>query len=244
MQSHFAKVAAPLFALLFPAAPALAQGNDPTPGPMAGATITVKPDAQVPLDLQFSDESGQTVKLGDYFQSNRPVVLIMVYFGCTQLCGPALNGLTEAVRKIDLQPGKQFEIVTVSFNPKDGPEMAAAKKANFIKLLGNPAAAAGWHFLTNSDPAAGHALGDAIGFSFRLNPENGQYMHEAGIFLCTPEGRVSRVERGIDLRLGNAPRLARSTPRRGRSARASSAWPWPAGSRTSTRKRENTRGPP
>ena len=100
----------------------MAQTNDPTPGPTAGAKIISMPDAQVPLNLQFSDESGQAVKLGDYFQPNRPVLLIMVYFGCPQLCSLSLNGLTEAVRKIDLQPGKQFEIVTVSFNPKEGPQ--------------------------------------------------------------------------------------------------------------------------
>ncbi len=196
--SHGICVTGILFAaLLLRTAPAMAQANDPTPGPMAGAKIISKPDAQVPLDLKFTDESGQAVNLGDYFKPNRPVLLIMVYFGCTQLCGPALNGMTQAVRKIDLQPGREFEIVTVSFKPEEGPEMAAAKKANFIKLLGNPAAAAGWHFLTSSDPSAAKALGDAIGFGFRRNPENGQYLHGAGIFICTPEGRVSRVQEGI-----------------------------------------------
>ncbi len=184
--------------LLLPAAPAMAQVIDPAPGPTAGAKIIDKPDAQVPLDLQFSDESGQAVKLGDYFHPNRPVLLIMVYFGCPQLCSLSLNGVTKAVRKVGLQPGKQFEIVTVSFNPKEGPTMAAAKKANYIKSLGNPEAAAGWHFLTSTDPAAAKTLGDAIGFGFRLNPETGQYLHQAGIYLCTPEGRVSRVEQGIE----------------------------------------------
>jgi protein SCO1/2 len=176
----------------------MAQVNDPTtPGPTAGAQIIDKPDAQVPLDLQFTDESGQAVKLGDYFHPNRPVLLIMVYFGCPQLCSLSLNGVTEAVRKVDLQPGRQFEIITISFNPKEGPELAAAKKANYIKSLGNPEAAAGWHFLTSSDPSAAKTLGETIGFGFRLNPETGQYLHQAGIYLCTPEGRVSRVEQGV-----------------------------------------------
>jgi len=187
-----------LCALLLPAASAMAQTNNPPPGPTAGAKIINIPDAQVPLDLQFNDEAGQPVKLGDYFQPNRPVLLIMAYFGCTQLCGPALNGVTKAVRKIDLQPGRDFEIITVSFNPKEGPVMAAAKKANYIKSLGKPEAAAGWHFLTSADPSAAKTLGDAIGFGFRLNPETGQYLHDAGIYLCTPEGRVSRVEQGIE----------------------------------------------
>jgi protein SCO1/2 len=186
-----------LCALLLSVAPAMAQANDPAPGPTAGAKIINKPDAQVPLDLQFSDESGQPVKLGNYFQPNRPVLLIMVYFGCPQLCSLSLNGVTEAVRKIDLQPGRQFEIVTVSFNPKEGPALAAAKKANYIKSLGKPEAAAGWHFLTSSDPAAARTLGETIGFGFRLDPQTGLYLHQAGIYLCTPEGRVSRVEQGV-----------------------------------------------
>ena len=163
----------------------------------AGAHIVERPNAQVPLDLRFSNESGQTVKLGDYFHSNRPVLLAMVYFGCPKLCSLTLNGVTKAVRKAGLRPGRQFEIVTVSFNPEEGPPLAAAKKANYIQSLGDPQAAAGWHFLTSSDPAAARALGDAIGFGYRLVLETGQYNHEAGIYLCTPEGRVSRVEQGV-----------------------------------------------
>ena len=128
------------------------------------------------------------MKLGDYFHPNRPVLLVMVYFGCPKLCSLSLNGVTQAVRAIDLQPGKQFEIVTVSFNPKEGPELAAAKKANYIKLLGNTDAAAGWHFLTNSDVAAAKTLGDAIGFGYRLDPQSGDvsargrhlYLHARG----------------------------------------------------------------
>jgi len=196
-KTHVAAAAILLCALLLSVAPAMAQANDPAPGPTAGAKIINKPDAQVPLDLQFSDESGQPVKLGNYFQPNRPVLLIMVYFGCPQLCSLSLNGVTEAVRKIDLQPGRQFEIVTVSFNPKEGPALAAAKKANYIKSLGKPEAAAGWHFLTSSDPAAARTLGETIGFGFRLDPQTGLYLHQAGIYLCTPEGRVSRVEQGV-----------------------------------------------
>ncbi len=171
--------------------------DDVTPGESAGATIVPKPDAQVPLDLQFRDEAGKTVKLGDYFHPNRPVVLTMVYFGCKALCGPALNGLTNALRSVDLQPGRQFEIVTVSFNPAEGPEMAAGKKDNYVKSLGKPEFAPAWHFLTSSDPSAAKALGEAIGFGYRKVPNKDTYLHEAGIYVCTPEGRVSRVQRGV-----------------------------------------------
>jgi protein SCO1/2 len=180
---------------LLPIASARA-ADDVAPGEGAGTKITPKPDAQVPLDLIFTDETGKAVKLGDYFHADRPVVLSMVYYGCKKLCGPSLNGLTTALRGINLQPGKQFEIVTVSFDPKEGPELAAAKKESYITSLGKPDAASGWHFLTSSDPAAARALGDAIGFGYRLMPD-GQYVHQAGIYVCTPEGRVSRVQEGV-----------------------------------------------
>jgi protein SCO1/2 len=182
---------------IFLAAASARAADDLAPGETAGAKIVSKPDAQVPLDLSLCDETGRAVKLGDYFHADRPVVLSMVYFGCPQLCSLSLNGLTKALRDVDLRPGEQFEIVTVSFNPKEGPDLAAAKKANYIKSLGNPEAAAAWHFLTSSDPAAAKTLGDAIGFGFRLNPATGQYVHEAGIYICTPQGRVSRVQEGV-----------------------------------------------
>jgi protein SCO1 len=186
-----------LCCLLLWAAPAAAQPSNPLVGPASGAKIINRPDAQIPLNLEFADETGKIVKLGDYFQADRPVLLIMVYFGCPNLCGASLNGMTDAVRNVHLDVGRQFEIVTVSFDPKEGSELAAAKKANYIKSLGKPEAAAGWHFLTSSDPAAAHILGDAIGFGFRLDPSTGNYVHETGIYICTPEGRVSRVERGL-----------------------------------------------
>jgi protein SCO1 len=185
-----------LAAILFHLAPAIAQSYAPLPASQTGGKIVDKPNAQVPLDLTFTDESGSAVKLATYFQPNRPVLLVMVYFGCPKLCSVSLNGVTEAVRKIKLQPGRDFEMVTVSFDPKEGPELAASKKANYIKSLGNPEAAAGWHFLTSSDPAAAKALGDAIGFGWVRAGDTDNFDHEAGIYFCTPDGRVSRVQRG------------------------------------------------
>jgi protein SCO1/2 len=171
--------------------------DDYTPGESAGDKIINKPDAQVPLDLEFKDETGKNVKLGDYFHADRPVVLSMVYFRCTALCGPALNGLTQALRGVGLQPGQQFDIVTVSFNPAEGPEMAVKKKESYINSLGKPEFAPAWHFLTSSDPSTAKTLGDAIGFGYRKKPNSNDYLHSAGIFVCTPEGRVSRVQQGV-----------------------------------------------
>ena len=230
--------------LLLPAAPAMAQATDPAPGPTAGAKIINKPDAQVPLDLQFSDESGQPVKLGDYFQPNRPVVLIMVYFGCPQLCSLSLNGLTKAVRKIDLQPGKQFEIVTVSFNPQEGPELAAAKKANYIKSLGKPEAAAGvalphqQRSVRRQDAGRRHRLRLPAESRDGAVPARGRHLrlHARGPRVAGPARRQlrrGRAPRFVDSRLAGEDQFG--PLRRGPGLRASY---------TSTCKRENTRGPP
>ncbi len=156
-----------------------------------------KPDARVPLDLAFVDESGAKVRLGDYFHEGRPVLLALVYFQCPRLCNLTLNGVTEGIRPLDLIPGKDFEIVTISFDPREGPALAAAKKKNYIAGLGKPEAAAGWHFLTSSDPEAAHLLGDAIGFGFKLDVKQEQYLHEAGIYICSADGRVSRAIGGV-----------------------------------------------
>jgi protein SCO1 len=160
---------------------------------MEGATVVEKPDASVPLDVEFQDEEGRTVRLGDYFKSQRPVLLALVYYRCPMLCNLTLNGVVQAIKPINLTPGRDFEIVTVSFDPREGPELAKAKKENYIKELGNSEAAEGWHFLTSSRPAAARAVGDAIGFGYKLDPKGENYLHQAAIYVCTPEGRVSRT---------------------------------------------------
>ena len=108
----------------------------------------------MPLDVQFNDEQGRPVRLGDFFKPDRPVLLMLVYFECPMLCNLTLNGVVEAVRPSRLTPGKDYEFVTISFDPREGPELAKAKKANYLKALGKPAAA-GWHFLTSSRPGGG-----------------------------------------------------------------------------------------
>jgi protein SCO1 len=174
-----------------------ARSGEPPPG-LEGATVVEKPDASVPLDVEFQDEEGRTVRLGDYFKSQRPVLLALVYYRCPMLCNRTLNGVTEAVKHIALTPGRDFEIVTISFDPREGPELAKAKKENYIKELGNAEAAAGWHFLTSSRPAAARAVGDAIGFGYKLDSKGENYLHQAAIYVCTPEGRVSRTLLGTD----------------------------------------------
>jgi protein SCO1/2 len=184
--------------LFFFLSQANAQTNEPAPPGFEGATVVERPNAQVPLDLEFNDENGKPVRLGDFFKPDRTVLLMLVYFECPMLCNLTLNGVVKAVRPLNLMPGRDFEIVTVSFDPREGPKLAAAKKANYLKSLGKPAAAAGWHFLTSSQPSMARTLGDAIGFGYKMDPKGVQYLHQAAIYICTPKGRVARTLQGVE----------------------------------------------
>jgi protein SCO1/2 len=181
-----------------PARPLAAQQDEAPPPGFEGATILSKPNAQVPLELEFQDEDGRTVRLGDYFQPGRPVLLGMIYFRCPALCGLTLSGEVRALERLSLVPGRDFEIVTVSFDPREGPELAADQKAKYLAMLPKPEAAACWHFLTSRRAAAARALGEAIGFGYKLDPKGEMYLHQAGIYVVTPDGRVSRVLQGIE----------------------------------------------
>ena len=167
--------------------------------------IDQKLDAQVPLDLAFRDETGRAVKLADYFGS-KPVVLTLVYYECPMLCTQVLNGAVGAFKTLNFTAGNQFDVVTVSFNPKETPAMAAAKKATYMARYGRPEAAAGWHFLTGEQPAI-DALTKSVGFRYLFDQSTQQYVHASAIMVLTPQGRVSKYFYGIefppkDLRLG------------------------------------------
>lgn len=152
-----------------------------------------KLDSQLPLDLTFTDESGASQRLDTYFPKNgkKPVVLTFVYFECPMLCTQVLNGFVRALKPLGLKPGDDFEILTVSIDPRDTPELAAKKKANYVESLGRPEAAKGWHFLTGDDASIAK-LADAAGFRFMWDPEIQQFAHPGGLVVITPEGRVSR----------------------------------------------------
>ena len=158
--------------------------------------IEQKLDAQVPPDLTFLDDTGRTVKLGDYF-GHKPLILNLVYYNCTMLCGEALAGLTGAMKMVKFDVGNEFDVVTVSFNPQETPAIAAAKKADFIKRYGRPGAAAGWHFLTGPAESI-NALTQAVGFQYQYDPRIKQYAHATAIMVLTPEGRISRYFYGVD----------------------------------------------
>jgi protein SCO1/2 len=159
---------------------------------------------QVPLDVPFRDETGAAVTLRRY--AGKPVLLVPAYYTCPMLCTLVLNGVLSALRALPFDVGDAFTVVTFSFDPNDGPEAAAAKRAAYLGEYRRPGAEAGWHFLTG-DAASIAALTDAIGFHATWDEAHRQYAHASGIVLLTPEGRLTRYFFGIefsprDLRLG------------------------------------------
>jgi len=153
--------------------------------------------AQVPLDATFKDESGRSVKLGDYFKNDRPVVLSLVYYECPMLCNQVLNGLVGTLEAVTFTPGREFEIVTVSFDPRETSEMAAKKKATYLKRYRRAGSEDGWHFLTG-DKEAIDRLAQSIGFGYAWDEESKQFAHASAIMVATPEGKLSHYFYGIE----------------------------------------------
>jgi protein SCO1/2 len=150
----------------------------------------------LPLDAAFTDEQGRSVKLGDYF-GERPVVLSFVYYECPMLCTIGLNGLSAALEVLSFVPGQEFEVVTVSFDAKETPALAAAKKKAYLARYQRQGAEAGWHFLTGSDASIG-ALTRAVGFRYVWDEATKQFAHPAGLVVATPEGRISHYLFGVE----------------------------------------------
>jgi protein SCO1 len=162
-------------------------------------------DEQVPPQLIFRDETGKTVRLGDYF-GRRPMILNLVYYQCPMLCGEVLSGLESALRILKFDIGKEFDVLTISFDPRETPEMATAKKAEFLKRYKRPGTEQGWHFLTGPQESI-TALTKAAGFQYEFIDKTGQFAHAAAIIILTPGGRISQYYYGVefapkDLRLG------------------------------------------
>jgi protein SCO1/2 len=175
------------------------------PAGLHGVGIDQKLDQQVPLNLMFRDEAGHAVPLSMFFHG-KPVLLAPVYYRCPMLCTQILNGVAGALKAVSFDPGKDFEVVAFSFDPKDTPEIASAKRQMYLKRYGRPGTANGWHFLT-ADPPSIQSLTEAIGFHYRYDAVNDQFAHASAVMLLTPEGRLSRYFYGVeysprDLRLG------------------------------------------
>ena len=180
------------------------------PADLSNVGIDQRLNQQVPLDLEFKDETGKTVRLGDYFQSGRPVILNLVYYTCPMLCGEELAGEASALSMLKFTPGNEYEVVSVSFNPDETPKDAADKKQIYIarmnEHLDHKTNGDGWHFLTGEQPQI-KQLADAVGFHYHRDPRTGQFIHAAGIMIVTPTGKIAQYYYGVefspnDIRLG------------------------------------------
>jgi len=188
-------------------------GARPVPGQVAtglpkvlkNVGIDQKLNEQIPLDAVFKDEQGHDVRLGQFF-NGKPVVLSLVYYTCPMLCNQVLNGMMGSFRQVSFNIGEQFDVVTVSFDPSETPDLAAAKKSTYVKAYNRPGAEANWHFLTG-DEANIKRLTEAVGFRYVWDEQTKQFAHASAIMILTPEGKLARYFYGIDypprdLRLG------------------------------------------
>lgn len=166
----------------------------PSPGtndPPEGVGIDERLDEQLPLDLQFVDDTGRTVTLGDYFNRGVPVVFTPVFYRCRNLCSATLNGLTDALNEIEWSAGEDFQIVTFTISPDEHYRLAEVKKRNYLGVYKREKAADGWHFLTGDEQSI-KALTESLGFRYRYVERTGDYAHAATIIVATPTGRLSR----------------------------------------------------
>jgi protein SCO1/2 len=176
---------------------ALAQADSSTPIDVArDVRFDQNLGAQVPLDLPFISDAGATVHLGDYFH-HRPVILILDYYRCPNLCGIVLHSMVASLKNITFDAGDRYEVVVVSIDPRDTPEISALKKEGYLDSYERPQTANGWHFLTGS-PEAIKALADTVGFHFVYDPKSDQYAHPSGMIVLTPEGKTSRYFFGVE----------------------------------------------
>jgi protein SCO1/2 len=188
------------------AAVASAQLTEPLSVPPPSATMQIpilkevgldqKLDAQMPLDLKFTDEQGREVTLGSLI-GRRPVVLALVYYECPMLCTEVLNGLVGSLQTLSFDAGREFDVIAVSFDPSETAALAAQKKQLYVKRYGRPGADAGMHFLTGRENAI-HALTNAVGFKYQYDPSTNQFAHTAVLTILTPAGHVSRYLYGIE----------------------------------------------
>ena len=188
----------------FAASPLSAQKSRPAPGIAAGTQVSAlkevgidqHPNAKMPLDLEFNDERGGTVKLGDFF-GPRPVVLALVYYNCPMLCTQVLSGLAGSLQGVSLTVGKDYEVVVVSFDPADTPATAAERKDTFLRRYISAADGAHVHFLTGRQSSI-TSLTTAVGFRYTWDQQTSQFAHPAAISVLTPDGRMSRYLYGVE----------------------------------------------
>ncbi len=178
-----------------------------TPPPQILGNISIDQNLkqQVPLDLPFKDENGREVKLSDYFGS-KPVILSLVYYECPMLCTETLNGMVSAFKVLKFDVGKEFNVVTISFDARETPALAAEKQKNYLRQYGRPGAEQGWHFLTGPQSSI-DAVTKSVGFHYAWDQSTQQFAHATALFLLTPDGKIAQYYYGVefsprDLRFG------------------------------------------
>jgi protein SCO1 len=167
------------------------------PGVLADVRFEQRLDEMLPLDTPFKDEDGRTIRLGDYFGRKKPIVLAFVYYECPMLCTQVLNGLTSSLGTLDETVGREFDVVTISFDARETPALASGKKKSHLDRYKRPESASGWHFLTGDESAIATVTA-AAGFKFAWDDKTQQFAHPSGIVVATPEGKISRYFFGID----------------------------------------------
>lgn len=184
----------------------IARSAAPLPPGVADVGIDEHLGEAIPLDLSFRDHTGTTVHLADYFDGQRPVLVTLVYHRCPMLCSLVLDALVRGMAGVEWTAGKEFQVVTISIDPQDTPDVATRKRTEVLQHYGRPAAEQGWHFLTGKEAEIAR-VAVALGFRYRWDAEQQQYVHPAAIFLLTPEARIARYLYGVafeprDLRFG------------------------------------------
>jgi protein SCO1 len=169
------------------------------PKALQNVGIEQKLDSQLPLDAEFKNEDGKTVRLGEYFDKKRPVILALVYFECPMLCNEVLNGLTGTLKGISFDAGKEYDVVAISFDARenDKPDLAKNKKASYLARYERQGAENGWHFLTGTQSEIDKVT-QAVGFNYVYDTQTEQFAHAGGIMITTPQGRLARYFYGID----------------------------------------------
>ncbi len=176
------------------------------PAILQGVGFRPELNAQMPLDASFKDETGKDVRLGDYLHTQKPVLLAFVYYGCPMMCTQLEQGVVGSLRMLSFNPGRDYEVVFVSFDDRDTPEMAAAKKATAMNKFRRPETSTGWHFLSGSKESIA-AVTNAANFHFNYDAKSNLFAHASGLILLTSDGRISRYFYGVefparDVRLG------------------------------------------
>ena len=175
--------------------------GDELPTVLQRVQVTQHLNAQLPLNATFTDDTGAPVTLGRYFDGRHPALLSMVYYACPMLCSEEMDGVASALEMVHLVPGRDFQIVFVSIDPTETPQMAAAKKAFYVKRYGHPGTADGWHFLTGPKSSI-DAVTNAVGFGYARVPgpdgKMTQFAHASSIEIATPEGRIAQYYLGVE----------------------------------------------